>query len=56
MFVAPDAGMIDALVGRYRLSNGLGMALRHQGDALTIRPTASPNSTWATTAPATCIL
>src|SRR5262245_5476604 len=42
MFVAPDSGMIDSLVGRYRLSNGLGMALRHQGDALTIQADGQP--------------
>ena len=39
-----DAKLIDALVGGYRLQGGLGMQLRHKGNALTSKPTASPNS------------
>lgn len=37
-----DAKLIDALVGRYRLSSGLGMELRHKGNALTIQATGQP--------------
>jgi CubicO group peptidase (beta-lactamase class C family) len=32
-----DAKLIDALVGRYRLQNGLGADLRRKGDALTVQ-------------------
>lgn len=36
--VAPaDAQLIDALVGKYRLSTGLGIELRHVGNGLTIQ-------------------
>jgi CubicO group peptidase (beta-lactamase class C family) len=37
LIVTADARLIDALVGSYRLQNGLGMALRHKGDRLTIQ-------------------
>ena len=37
-----DVKLIDALVGRYRLRNGLGMELRHKGNALTIQADAQP--------------
>jgi D-alanyl-D-alanine-carboxypeptidase/D-alanyl-D-alanine-endopeptidase len=37
-----DAKLIDALVGRYRLQGGLGMELRHKGDALTIQADSQP--------------
>jgi len=37
-----DAKLIDALVGRYRLQNGLGIELRHKGNALTIQADAQP--------------
>ena len=37
-----DAKLIDALVGRYRLQNGLGMELRHKGNALTIQADGQP--------------
>jgi CubicO group peptidase (beta-lactamase class C family) len=40
--VDADAGEIDALVGRYRLSNGLEMELRHKGDALTVQADGQP--------------
>src|SRR5260370_23923354 len=55
MVATADAKLIDALVGRYRLQGGLGMDLRHKGDALTTKPTVSPNSKWATTARAISI-
>lgn len=34
---APDAKLIDALVGRYRLRNGLGMQLRRKDNALFVQ-------------------
>ena len=37
-----DAKLIDALVGKYRLQSGLGMELRHAGDALTIQADGQP--------------
>jgi len=37
-----DAKLIDALVGRYRLQNGLGIDLRHKGNALTTQADAQP--------------
>lgn len=37
-----DAKLVDALVGRYRLQNGLGIDLRHKGNALTIQADAQP--------------
>ena len=37
-----DAKVIDALVGRYRLQNGLGIDLRHKGNALTTQADAQP--------------
>lgn len=37
-----DAGLLDALAGRYRLQNGLAMELRHKGNALTIQAEAQP--------------
>ena len=37
-----DDKLIDALVGRYRLRSGLGMDLRHKGNALTIQANAQP--------------
>jgi serine-type D-Ala-D-Ala carboxypeptidase/endopeptidase len=37
-----DAKLIDALVGSYRLQNGLGMELRNKGNALTIQADAQP--------------
>ena len=37
-----DAKLIDALAGQYRLHNGLGMELRHKGNALTIQADAQP--------------
>jgi hypothetical protein len=37
-----DVMLIDALAGRYRLQNGLGMELRHKGNALTIQADAQP--------------
>jgi hypothetical protein len=37
-----DGKLIDALVGHYRLSTGLGMELRHKGQALTIQADAQP--------------
>jgi len=37
-----DAKLIDALVGRHRLQGGLGMELRHKGDALTIQADGQP--------------
>jgi CubicO group peptidase (beta-lactamase class C family) len=38
----PDAQLIDALVGRYRLQNGLGVALRHKGNSLVIQADGQP--------------
>ena len=37
-----DAKLIDALVGGYRLQSGLGMELRHKGNALTIQADGQP--------------
>jgi D-alanyl-D-alanine-carboxypeptidase/D-alanyl-D-alanine-endopeptidase len=37
-----DAKLIDALVGRYRLQGGLGIDLRHKGDALTAQADGQP--------------
>jgi CubicO group peptidase (beta-lactamase class C family) len=37
-----EATLIDALVGRYRLRNGLGMELRHAGNRLTIQADGQP--------------
>jgi hypothetical protein len=37
-----DAKLIDALVGGYRLQGGLGMQLRHKGNALTIQADGQP--------------
>jgi D-alanyl-D-alanine-carboxypeptidase/D-alanyl-D-alanine-endopeptidase len=37
-----DAKLIDALVGRYRLQNGLGIDLRHKGNALVTQADAQP--------------
>jgi D-alanyl-D-alanine-carboxypeptidase/D-alanyl-D-alanine-endopeptidase len=37
-----DAKLIDALVGRYRLQNGLGIELRRKGNALIIQADAQP--------------
>jgi serine-type D-Ala-D-Ala carboxypeptidase/endopeptidase len=37
-----DAKLIGALVGRYRLQNGLGMELRHKGSTLTIQADGQP--------------
>jgi serine-type D-Ala-D-Ala carboxypeptidase/endopeptidase len=37
-----DARLIDALVGGYRLQSGLGMELRHKGNALTIQADGQP--------------
>jgi CubicO group peptidase (beta-lactamase class C family) len=37
-----DGKLIDALVGHYRLSTGLGVELRHKGRALTIQADAQP--------------
>ena len=39
---AADAKLIDALVGRYRLSNGLGMELRHKANGLTTQADGQP--------------
>jgi serine-type D-Ala-D-Ala carboxypeptidase/endopeptidase len=38
----PDAKLIDALVGRYRLQIGLGVELRRKGDALTAQADGQP--------------
>ena len=40
--VDADLGVIDALVGRYRLSSGLAMELRRKGNALTVRADGQP--------------
>jgi CubicO group peptidase (beta-lactamase class C family) len=37
-----EAKLVDALVGKYRLQNGLGMELRHKGSALTIQADGQP--------------
>jgi CubicO group peptidase (beta-lactamase class C family) len=37
-----EAKLIDALVGKYRLRNGLGVELRHKGNALTTRADGQP--------------
>jgi D-alanyl-D-alanine-carboxypeptidase/D-alanyl-D-alanine-endopeptidase len=37
-----DAKLIDALVGRYRLPNGLGVELRHKGNALAVQADGQP--------------
>jgi serine-type D-Ala-D-Ala carboxypeptidase/endopeptidase len=37
-----DAKLIDALIGRYRLQDGLGVDLRHKGNALTLQVDAEP--------------
>ena len=37
-----DAKLIDALIGRYRLQNGLGIDLRRKGNALTAQADAQP--------------
>ena len=37
-----DARLIDALVGRYRLQNGLGVDLRRKGDALAVQADGQP--------------
>jgi hypothetical protein len=37
-----DDKLIDALAGRYRLRSGLGLELRHKGNALTIQADAQP--------------
>jgi serine-type D-Ala-D-Ala carboxypeptidase/endopeptidase len=37
-----DVKLIDALAGRYRLQNGLGVDLRHKGNALTIQADGQP--------------
>jgi D-alanyl-D-alanine-carboxypeptidase/D-alanyl-D-alanine-endopeptidase len=42
MVATPDAKLIDALVGRYRLAGSLGIELRHKGDALAIQADAQP--------------
>jgi CubicO group peptidase (beta-lactamase class C family) len=42
IIAAADAGLIDALAGRYRLRNGLGMELRHKGSALTVQADGQP--------------
>ncbi len=42
MVATADVKLIDALVGRYRLQGGLGMDLRHKGDALTIQADGQP--------------
>src|SRR5258708_293925 len=42
MVATADAKLIDALVGRYRLQGGLGMDLRHKGNALTIQADGQP--------------
>jgi serine-type D-Ala-D-Ala carboxypeptidase/endopeptidase len=39
---AADTKLIDALVGHYRLQIGLGMELRHKGDALTAQADGQP--------------
>ena len=38
----PPAALLDALVGRFRLSSGLGMTLRRRGDALAIQADGQP--------------
>ncbi|MBD8526891.1 serine hydrolase [Pseudomarimonas arenosa] len=38
----PDAELLDALVGSYRLAGGLNMELRRKGDALEIQATGQP--------------
>ena len=38
----PDAKLLDALVGRYRLQSGLNMELRRKGDALEIQAEGQP--------------
>jgi len=40
--VDADLGLIDALVGRYRLSSGLAMELRRKGNALTVQADGQP--------------
>jgi len=44
MVATPDAKLIDALVGRYRLPlpGGLGIELRHKGDTLAIQADGQP--------------
>ena len=42
MFATADAKLIDALVGGYRLQGGLGIQLRHKGNALTIQASGQP--------------
>jgi serine-type D-Ala-D-Ala carboxypeptidase/endopeptidase len=37
-----DVKLIDTLAGRYRLQNGLGVDLRHKGNALTIQADGQP--------------
>ena len=37
-----DLKLIDALAGRYRLQNGMGVELRHKGDQLTIQADDQP--------------
>lgn len=37
-----DSKVVDGLVGTYRLPNGLGMALRRKGDALTVQADHQP--------------
>jgi hypothetical protein len=38
----PDATLLDALVGKFRLKGGLGIELRHKGDGLTIQADGQP--------------
>lgn len=38
----PDAALLDALVGEYRLEGGLAMSLRRKGDALEIQAEGQP--------------
>ncbi len=42
LIAAADAKLIDALAGKYRLQNGLGMELRHKGSTLTIQADGQP--------------
>jgi CubicO group peptidase (beta-lactamase class C family) len=42
LVAAPDAKLIDALVGKYRLQGGLGMELRHKDSGLTIQADGQP--------------
>jgi serine-type D-Ala-D-Ala carboxypeptidase/endopeptidase len=42
MVATADVKLIDALVGRYRLQGGLGIDLRHKGNALTTQADGQP--------------